>query len=326
MSQTLSDFELIRPATLAGAIAALQEADDPRLYAGGTDLIANMRHGLNPAKTLIDITAIDELSGIMHEGDGLSIGAATPLCELEEDSAITRSYPAIAEAVRSVAGPAHRQAATLGGNLCLDTRCLYYNQSGWWRQANGFCLKYNGDVCRVAPSGKRCRAAFSGDLAPALMVHDAEIAIAGPKGRRQLPLREFYREDGADHLLLAKGEIVTGVHLPPPVGVSAYRKLRLRGAIDFPLAGVAISCVRRDSGWHFAIALTGTNSCPLMVDMPPLGTGEDVDAYFSALGRQVQKTASPQRTTAIAPHYRRLSIAAMAIRLARDLWRMEAGR
>lgn len=320
MSATLPDFELIRPATLAAAIAALQEAEAPRLCAGGTDLIVNMRHGLSPAATLIDITAIDELAGIVRQGEGLHIGAVTRLCELEEDDTLARAYPAVAEAVRTIAGPAHRQAATLGGNLCLDTRCLYYNQSDWWRRANDFCLKYGGDVCRVAPSGKRCRAAFSGDLAPALMVHGGEIVIAGGEGLRRLPVQDFYREDGADHLALEKGEIVTGVYLPPPAGLSAYRKLRLRGAIDFPLAGVAISCARREDGWHFAIALTGTNSCPVMVEMPPLAPDEDAAAYFRTLGRQVQKKASPQRTTAIAPHYRRLGVAAMAVRLARDLW------
>ena len=123
-----------------------------------------------------------------------------------------------------VAGPSHRQVATLGGNICLDTRCVYYNQSHWWRKANGFCLKYQGEVCHVAPSGNRCRAAFSGDLAPALMVHDAEVEIAGPTGRRRQALAEFYQEDGAAHLLLEPGEIVVAVHLPASGRVSDYEK------------------------------------------------------------------------------------------------------
>ena len=203
--------------------------------------------------------------------------------------------------------------ATIGGNLCLDTRCLYYNQSHWWRQSNDFCLKYQGDICHVAPKGNRCRAAFSGDLAPALMVHGATLEIAGPEGIRHLTLPDFYVEDGAAFLTLAPGELLVAIHLPAPIGPSAYAKVRLRKSIDFPLAGVALA--RSETG--FNIALTGTNSCPKMVDFSVLFSEDD--AYFIALEKAVQKAASPQRTSTTQPHYRRLAIAALAARTARAL-------
>jgi 4-hydroxybenzoyl-CoA reductase subunit beta len=222
----------------------------------------------------------------------------------------------------SIAGPTHREAATIGGNLCLDTRCLYYNQSHWWRKSNQFCLKYKGEVCHVAPTKKLCRAAYSGDLAPALMVHRAEVEIAGPSGARHIALDALYREDGADHLMLDHDEIIVGIYLPSTQARSGYRKVRVRGSIDFPLAGVAIACENTGSASHrFNVAVTGTNSCPVLVDIEgTLGAADDAEAFFQALAKKVQKRVTPLRTTTIAANYRRLSIAAKAEDLARELW------
>ena len=144
---------------------------------------------------------------------------------------------------RSDRRPRPSQLGTVGGNLCLDTRCIYYNQSEWWRRANGYCLKKRGDTCHVAPQGKRCHAAFSGDLAPALLVLGAEIDIAGPDGVRRIPLAELYVEDGRAHLALQPDEIVVAVRLPANPLASTYQKVRVRGAIDYPLAGVAVAPV-----------------------------------------------------------------------------------
>ena len=311
MSELLPDFTLVRPATVAEAVAALGR-EGAQVLAGGTDKLVQLRRGLAVPDVLVDIGAIDEMQGIAAEGAGLRIGAAVTLSDLARDP-LARAYASVTEAAASVAGPGHRAVATIGGNLCLDTRCLYYNQSHWWRQSNDFCLKYQGTVCHVAPRGNRCRAAFSGDLAPALMVHGATLEIAGPEGRRRVALAEFYVEDGAAFLTLAPGELVVSIHLPAPAGPSAYAKLRLRKSIDFPLAGVALA--RTERGYD--IALTGTNSCPKMV---PFDTPFSPDeAYFTALEKAVQKAASPQRTTTVQPHYRRLAIAALAARRARAL-------
>jgi len=312
MTRPLPDFRLVRPATLAEALDALA-APDARPCAGGTDLLVNMRRGLQAAATLVDMTTIDGFAGIEPTGTGLRIGAGTRLAELASSPALA-PYAAVVEAAEAIAAPGHRAAATLGGNLCLDTRCLYYNQSEWWRHATDYCLKYRGEICHVAPKGNRCRAAFSGDLAPALMVHGAEVDIAGPDGTRRIPLAQLYQEDGAAHLTLAPGEVVAAVRLPPPAP-SAYGKVRIREAIDFPLAGVAVA---RD-GMAFRVAVSGTNACPVMVEPPgPCPPGGD-DDWFAALDKAVQKAVSPQRTTTTAAHYRRLAAAAMAVRLARRL-------
>lgn len=318
MTNAMTRFDIVAPASIAEALAALAETPDARACAGGTDLIPNLRRGIGDPGRLIDLTRIDALRGIETGADGTRIGAGVRLAELESSAQIAADYPAVARAAAAIAGPTHREVATVGGNLCLDTRCLYYNQSHWWRKSNDFCLKYRGDTCHVAPQGKRCRAAFSGDLAPALIVHGAEIEIAGPEGGRRLPLAEFYNEDGAAHLHLEKGEIVVAVHLPPGNGRSDYAKIRVRAAVDFPLAGVAVACDGQGAGTRFRVAVTGTNSRPVEVDSPgPLG--EDADVWFAALEKAVQKTVSPQRTTTIAAHYRRLSVSALAARMARKL-------
>ena len=320
MTEVLPDFTLLRPDSIAAAIAAFEAHPDARYLAGGSDLLVNIRHGLSPAKTLIDLGAIAALKVLDEDDAGLHIGAGVSLATLADAPQLGVRAGAIREAARSIAGPTHRNVATLGGNLCLDTRCLYYNQSDWWRQSNGFCLKYRGDICHVAPRGDRCRAAFSGDLAPALILHRAEVALAGPKGSRRLPLEEFYIEDGAAPLALEAGEIVTGVHLARSNARSTYGKIRIRGAMDFPLAGVAVACEDQNGAHLFRLAFTGTNSCPVLArGVPVLEAGQTPDAYFAALEKLVQKTVSPQRTTTTQPHYRRLSVAAVASRLARRL-------
>ncbi len=321
MTEVLPEIRILEPLTIKEAIDALQQQSDARPCAGGTDLVVQLRKGLAEMGTLVSLSNIKALREIETDDGGMRIGAGVTLAEIECSTAIASGYPAIAKAARNVAGPAHRQAATLGGNLCLDTRCVYYNQSHWWRKSNGYCLKYRGDTCHVAPQGNRCRAAFSGDMAPALMVHGAEIEIAGPGGTRRVALSEFYNEDGADHIRIQQDEILVAAHLPPPGPVSDYEKVRVRGAMDFPLAGVAVACEKSpDGAVTFTVAVTGTNSKPFLVDVPGgLASEDGAETFFAALEKAVQKAVSPQRTTTIAPHYRRLSVAALTTRLARNL-------
>src|SRR3974390_1721681 len=241
MTASLADFRIVHPTTVKDAIAARRQQPPSRFIAGGTDLIVNIRRGIIRPELLIDLSGIDELSEIRADGDGVTIGAGVTIATLASDPIIVSRYRAVAQAAEGIAGPGHRVMGTVGGNLCLDTRCIYYNQSEWWRSANAYCLKNRGDTCHVAPQGKRCHAAFSGDLAPALLVLDAEIDIADAKGRRRIPLSELYVEDGKAHLTLAAGELIVAVHLPTKAPSSAYTKVRLRGAIDFPLAGVAVA-------------------------------------------------------------------------------------
>lgn len=313
----LPEFTLLRPATLPEA-ARLAAQPRAQLLAGGTGLLPNLRLGLGAPRTLVSLDAVQELQRIEPFEGGLRIGACVSLARLAEAGELAGGYTALREAAAAAAAPGHRSVATLGGNLCLDTRCLYYNQSEDWRRSNGYCLKLGGDTCHVAPQGRKCHAAYCADLAPGLLALDAAIEVAGPTGvPRVRPLHELYRDDGADFLALEPGEIVAAVRLPVPKGRSAYAKSRARGAIDFPLAGVAMALALREGRVaHLHVALTGTNSRPLLVaGTDALVGGEAGDALAAALAKLVQKQAAPMRTTVSAADYRRQVAAILARRL-----------
>jgi 4-hydroxybenzoyl-CoA reductase subunit beta len=314
-------FRVFLPADVEAAMAAHQGTPDSRYLGGGSDLLVNLRRGLGTPSLLIDLRGIAELEGLTCNEEGARIGAGATLARVAANPQLRARYAAISEAAGTIAGPAHRNLATVGGNLCLDTRCIYYNQSSWWRGANAGCLKYGGDACHVAPQGRRCHAAFCGDLAPSLLVHGASIEIAGRAGRRRVPLGELYREDGLAHLTLAAGELIVAVALPADPPPSAYAKLRVRGSIDFPLAGVAVA-LRAEQGRVTAlqVALTGTNSRPFLLegtgDLTGGSLGSDV---LARLDRLVQKQVRPMRTTLLQSNYRRVAVAALARRLAAGL-------
>jgi 4-hydroxybenzoyl-CoA reductase subunit beta len=244
------------------------------------------------------------------------------LARLCTDPTVRAELPALAAAAATVAAPAHRSVATLGGNLCLDTRCVFYNQSGWWRRANAYCLKHRGDTCHVAPQGRHCHAAYSGDLAPVLLAAEAYVEIAGPQGPRTIGLDALYVEDGAAHLALGPGEILVRVLVPPqPAGARlGYRKARVRAAIDFPLAGVAARVgIAGDRVAGLRIALTGTNARPFLLAGTDACLGRPLDDVLVELGRLVGKQVSPMRTTAMSGHYRRQVAAVLARRLVAEL-------
>jgi len=325
----MPQFRLHRPRSIAEALDVQRDSPGARYVAGGTDIIVNMRRGMVATEALIDVTGIDEIAGIEHDAatGALRIGAGVTLARLAADAEVRRRFRVVATAAGSVAGNTHRQAATVGGNLCLDTRCVFYNQGEWWRRSNDYCLKYRGQVCHVAPSGSHCFAAFSGDLAPALLVLGAEVEIAGAEGSRTIPLDGMYADDGAAHLLLGAGELVAAVRLPAADGVLAdYAKSRARGAIDFPLAGVAVALSRRgDTLSHLAVAFTGTNSRPIRIAGTEalLGAPLDDDAV-QALARMLPKQMQPMSSTFTPAKYRRRVVINLTTTLARRLYR-EAG-
>ena len=316
-------FKLERPDTVADAVRLRAADETGRYLAGGTDMVVNVRRGIETPTTLVDLTNIARLNEIRADADGLHIGAAVPLSAVAAHPGIARDYAAVAEAAAAVAGPTHRNYGTVGGNLCLDTRCLYYNQSEWWRRSNDYCLKHRGEVCHVAPGGKRCFAAFSGDLAPAALVHGAEATLAGPDGDRRVPLGDIYRNDGMDHLALRPPELLTTLHLPKSgAGLpSGYRKARIRGSIDFPLAGAAVG-LRMDNGAPAAlgIAVTAVNPCPHMIEGTDAFLGKPLDgAALDAIRDAVRGQAKPMRTTTVAPWYRRRVVGALVRQLLEHL-------
>ena len=288
-----------------------RHAPEVQVIAGGTDLIPSMRQKLFAPRYVLDIRGIRELRGIRpRSGQGVEIGALTTLTEIEHADFLRKQYPVLAEAAATVASPILRNMGTLGGNICLDTRCLWYNQSLTWRKGCGFCIKKDGNICHVAPGGDTCWAAFSGDTPPALLCLDAEIELAGPSGTRRLALRDFYTGIGDTYRKLEKNELLTRVFLPQSSSGwhGVYRKLRIRGSIDYPLAGVAVA-LRRNNGHveDARVALTAVNAAPVLVKGAREAlAGRAIDEAVAEHTAEVAaRTAKPLTTSALTPEYRR---------------------
>ncbi|MBT4933611.1 MAG: 4-hydroxybenzoyl-CoA reductase subunit beta [Rhodospirillaceae bacterium] len=305
----MPDFSVLHPASIEEAVNLFSQNPGARYIAGGTDLVVNIRRGIEAPQTLIDLSHIAEMKQIESDGaGGYILGAGVTLKTIIDHQDITDNFDAVSQAAATVAAATHRQVATLGGNLCLDTRCIFYNQSEWWRSANDYCLKSRGDVCHVAPSGDHCFAAFSGDLAPALLVFDADVTMIGPEGSRTVPLNDIYTDDGAAHLLLTEGEILTAVHLPSAQDYrSGYAKVRVRDSLDFPLAGAAIAMKMGPEGLEqIKVALTGLNSCPIVLTGTDALAGHRVDEKaLNILTALLPKQIQPMTSTMTPPGYRR---------------------
>ena len=317
---SLPDFKLLRPRTLADAVEFLSKYTDAQIVAGGTDLIPSLKQRLFTPAYVLDIRRIAELRGIRNvPGQGTEIGALTTLTEIERSDHIRCEYSVLHEAAKTVASPILRNMGTLGGNICLDTRCLWYNQSLTWRTSCGFCLKKDGDLCHVAPGGAKCWAVSSGDTPPALLCLDAELEIVGAAGTRRVLLRGFHTNVGDARMKLAKNEIVTRIFLPERAAGyrGVYRKLRLRGSIDYPLAGVAVALKRSNGHVGDArVAITAVNPAPLLVrGVEKELVGKAVtEESAAAIGELAARTAKPLTTSALTPEYRREMIRVFAKR------------
>jgi len=309
---SLPEFKLLRPHTTAEAVALLaQHAGDIRILAGGTDLLPSMQQKLFAPQYVLDIRRIAELRGIRQQSTGaVEIGALTALTDVEHSDLLRRHFRVLHEAAKTVASPVLRNMGTIGGKIRSDTRCLWYNQSLQWRKSCGFCIKKDGDLCHVAPGGTRCWAAFSGDTPAALLCLDAEIEIASAAGIRRLKLAEFYTGLGDNYRKLAAKELLTRVFLPASSAGrrGVYRKLRIRGSIDYPLAGVAV--VLKQSNGHIEdvrIGLTAVNPAPVLVKgATELLAGRRVtEKWAEAAGVLAAQTAKPLTTSALTAEYRR---------------------
>src|SRR4051812_15352674 len=236
----LPHFSYHAPGTVQEAADLLATAGTgaAMLIAGGTDLLPNMKRRQQVPTTLIGLRRVAELRGISN-GDGLHLGAGTTLTELLRSDIVRTQYPGLWQAAAEVATTHLRNMGTLGGNICLDTRCNYYDQNYEWRKAINFCMKKDGDICWVAPSSTKCLAVSSTDTAPMLLALDAEATLVNANGTRRARLADLYQNDGISYLLKRPDEIVTAIHVPRLEGWrSVYWKLRRRGAFDFPVLSV----------------------------------------------------------------------------------------
>lgn len=251
----LPKFQFAEPATVAEAVqlVAAHEPGQALYVAGGTDLVPNMKHGLFTPELVVSLRQVAELRGIRVEAHGgLRIGAMTTLAEVSGNAEVIARAPALAQAAGLVSGPQLRNMGTLGGNVMLDTRCQWYNQTHFWRQSLGYCMKKDGTECHVVKGGSRCVAAASNDTAPALMTLDAELVFQGPGGAQTMTVDELWQPDGIWNKRVGRQDLLVEIRVPPAPGHrGAYGKLRDRGSIDFPLFGVA---VRLDLGADGAVA------------------------------------------------------------------------
>jgi 4-hydroxybenzoyl-CoA reductase subunit beta len=320
----LDPFELHRPESVGETLRLARELAPGFDYlAGGTDLLPNYKMHLNVRPHLIALDRIPELQGY----DLDRIGAMARLADLDNDPEIAKHYPALAEAVHAVATPLVRANGTVGGNLLVETRCFFFNQSFFWRASLGFCLKADGDRCHVVPQKEKCYATFSGDLAPALMVLGASVEVAGPEGIRRLPLAEMYAPDGdgIQRHRLRTGELLVAVHLPPEARHrrSTYRKLRPRPSFDFPELGIAVALARDGpSLTSLDIAAGGLETYPRRF---PSITDRFVGGALSnerimELAQAVQAAVRPVHNTAYPPDYRKRMTGVFVRRAVTALW------
>jgi 4-hydroxybenzoyl-CoA reductase subunit beta len=263
----LPRFQYFAPRSVADAAALLAaHGAQAQLVAGGTDLWPNMKRRQQTPTRVIGLRGVAELHGVRGTARaGFTVGAMTSLTAVERDAALAAAWPALGHAARLISTPPLRNMGTLGGNLCLDTRCNYWNQSFEWRKSIDFCLKRDGKVCWVAPGSARCWAVASSDTAPLLSAIGAEVSLVSVDGERRIPVRELFADDGIQYLNKRSNEILTAIHLPPQDGSwrASYRKLRRRGSFDFPVLGVA-AAVRLDGGVvaEARIVITGAGSRP----------------------------------------------------------------
>ena len=319
----LPPFEYHAPSNIAEAVALKAELGDSAMYsAGGTDLFPNMKRRQFTPQNLIGLTDLQELRIISEEksANGLLIGSGVSLSEVAQHAEIRERFPALAQAAALVSAPQLRNMGTLGGNLCLDTRCNYYNQTFQWRKALGFCLKKDGDTCWVALSSPKCLAVSSSDCAPVVLALNAEFNLAGPEGQRTVAAAEFYKNDGADFLNKTSDELLVSIRLPEHEGWKMnYKKLRRRDSIDFPILGVATALRLESSGSKGAtldcaeirIVLGAVASAPLRAyEAEKMLVGERLTTERIAAAAQLAaKLAKPMDNTDMTLGFRKKMVA-----------------
>jgi 4-hydroxybenzoyl-CoA reductase subunit beta len=240
----LPSFRYFAARSVAEAVR-IRDGEGPQaaFVAGGTDLYPNMKRRHQTPKVLVGLRRVRALRGVRRAPDGgLRVGPMSTLSALERHRAIRRERPALWSAIHSISTPILRNMGTIGGNVLLDTRCNYVDQTYEWRRAIRFCMKCEGDTCWVAPGSERCLAVQSSDTVPILCALEAQVRFASPRGEREIPIEELFRNDGIRYVAKEPDELLTDILLPPVDGVRAhYGKLRRRGAFDFPVLGVGIA-------------------------------------------------------------------------------------
>lgn len=332
----LHSYRYHRPLALPEALDLLARHSGAMPIAGGTDLMPNMKHRLWTPDHLVGLKGLPELGGVALldaagaateaevEGAELAIGAAVTLATVAADARIRRLFPALATAAGKVAGPQIRNGGTLGGNLCLDTRCTYYNQSEFWREALGFCLKKDGELCHVTKTGRKCVAAHSADTVPVLIALGAEAELASPRGRRSVPVADFFVADGQWNTVREPDELVVRIRIPLGAARlrSGFAKVRQREAIDYSLLSMALVAETEpdDTVRSLALVVTALGSRPRVVSgLNKIAVGRRLAEVAEAVAEQAHKQCHPLENIIVDPEWRRAMVPVQVRRLVREV-------
>jgi 4-hydroxybenzoyl-CoA reductase subunit beta len=308
---TLPPFEYHAPKTVDEAVRLLQAHQGAvKVVAGGTDLLPNMKHRLFTPSHVVGLRTIAGLDFVKEEPGVLRLGAMLTIAELAKSDVVTKRFASLAAAAAQIAGPQLREMGTLGGNICLDTRCVYYNQTHFWRKALGYCLKKDGTVCHVVKGGRKCVAAASNDTAPVLMTLDASIRVVGANGTRDIPIHDFYVPDGIVNTVLGPDELVTEVRVPIPEAPvrTGYYKVRIRASIDYSALTVAVAA-QLDANQRIEwvrMALSSLGARPHGIRKLEAFRGRPLDgAAIAELGQIAHKQCHPLTNINVDPEWRR---------------------
>jgi 4-hydroxybenzoyl-CoA reductase subunit beta len=321
----LPPFEYHRPGTVEEAVRLLDELGESALpVSGGTDVVPNMKHGLHQPGHLVSLRHMEELRGVAVRDGELVIGAGETLAALAAHPLIAEHAPALAAAAGQVAGPQLRNMGTLGGNLCLDTRCTYYNQSYFWRRSLGFCLKKDGDTCHVTQVGRKCVAAHSADTPPVLWVMSATVDLVSASGERSIPVDDFFVADGIFNTVRQPGELLTRVRVPVPTPGTrtGFRKVRQRNSIDFPVLNLAVAVELEPDGTvrRLRLVVSALGSRPREVTGLEDAAGRPLDDdAVDMVAERAHQQCRPLTNIIVDPEWRRAMVPVYVRRLLRDV-------
>jgi len=326
----LPSFAHYRPETLKEALSLMASLDDGdveyALYGGGTDVIPAMKRGLAAPQAMISLSGIAPLSGILKDGETISIGALTTLNGLISHPLVIRHLPVIADTARKIATPQIRSQATIGGNVLVDNRCTYFNQGGINRDNHGACYKAGGDVCHFIPrAGKDgaplCRSRCVSDLAPVLTLLGARLRVASRRGEREIPISELYPEDGMNPRAIAKDEVLTSIVVGPLLKIKvSYEKLRIRNAIDFASLGVAAGVEEKENRRTIKLCIIGMETRPLYQEFPEERfSGNSAQEIIEEISKLSIRDISPLKQDILPPPYRKSMIPVLVRRMLSDM-------
>ena len=303
----LPKFSYLEPERIEEVSSLLLDHPGAKVFAGGTDLLVNLKHRVEVPTALVNIKKIQGLNSIRTEHGALKIGALTPLKKIYQDPSISEKAPVLAQAAASVGSYHHQVMGTLGGNLGQQNRCKFFNQSQWWRSANPPCLKVGGEVCHVVQKQEACYSSYCGDLAPALLVLEAKVRLRNNKNSREIPLPDLFSGEGRVPLTLEPGEMITEVIIPAASlnGFSTYVKFANRESIDFPIVGLAFQTFPEKK--EYRLAFTAVDRRPVR--------GQTVESFLNGksltpevveeAAQLATKEASPVKNSLYAPSYKR---------------------